>query len=60
LGRDGEGADGAVIVEKQDSQWAVYRKRGVEREDLRLHGDVKAAYEDATSWVYKICADEGV
>jgi hypothetical protein len=52
--------DGAVIVAKHPDGWAVYRKCGADRDGLRVHSAVGAAYEDALEWVYKICRDEGL
>jgi hypothetical protein len=46
------------MVERQGRVWVVYRKRGVEREDLRLHADAAAAYDDAHAWIWRICDDE--
>jgi hypothetical protein len=54
------GPEGAVIVEKQDAGWAVYRKRGAEQESLQHHQDVGRAYEDALQRIYDICAAEGI
>lgn len=60
LGGEGEGSEGAVMVERYGGQWAVYRKRGAERQDFRLHADAAAAYEDAVARIWKICEAEGL
>jgi hypothetical protein len=60
LGHEGDGCEGAVMVDRDGGQWAVYRNRAGEKEGLRLHADVKCAYDDALNRIYKICAAEGL
>jgi hypothetical protein len=57
LGHDGEGADGAVMVElRRQPMGCLPQAR--ERADPHLHSDVAAAYNDAVTWIWTICADE--
>lgn len=60
LGHSGSPVDGAVIVEEHDAGWAVYRRRGDDRESLRLHVDAMQACDDALHRIYDICAAEGI
>jgi hypothetical protein len=60
LAASARGPEGAVVVERQRDGWAVYRKRGRQRESLRHHHDVARAYGDALERIYAICRDEGI